>query len=173
MKKIALSILGIAILVFFSISIHNNIIYRNHQEFASPLPPGMELVTRNDAYGKGYFGARRNGSRKHNGIDLVADTGIPVYAVRSGYVLKAENKKANGNYVKLDHGDNLCSFYLHLASYCVKEGQRVRQGQMIGRVGKTGNAFNHDMLPHLHFEVRDNGAPLNPMEDCLNEKNRI
>jgi len=134
----------------------------------------MEFVIRNDVYGKGYFGARRsNGSRKHNGVDLVADIGIPVYAIRSGYVLKAENKRANGNYVKIDHGNKLCSFYLHLSSYCVKKGERVRQGQMIGRIGKTGNAFNHDMLTHLHFEVHNDGEPIDPMEEVLSEKNRF
>jgi murein DD-endopeptidase MepM/ murein hydrolase activator NlpD len=69
-----------------------------------------------------------------------------------------------GNFVVIRHWDNLATIYGHLAQIYVTEGDFVRQGQVIGAVGKTGNANYRDIQPHLHFEVRKSGIPQDPIE---------
>ena len=136
--------------------------YFNRVSFLIPLEHQEDLKIRNDNYGKGYFGARRNGGRKHNGIDILAAQGTPVLATRSGIVLNAEKKRGIGNYVEIRHSRELISIYGHLSEILVKKGDRVRQRQIIGKVGKTGNANYKRMIAHLHFEVRWNKIPQDP-----------
>lgn len=123
------------------------------------------IIIRHDSFGKGDFLARRgNGTRKHNGIDLQAPIGTAVYAVRGARVREARFKKGMGNYIELSHPSGLVSVYGHLSRIEVKEGQRVRQADKIGEVGKTGNANYHGVIPHLHFELWQRGELLNPMD---------
>ena len=130
----------------------------------------MGIDIRYDTHGDGHFGARRSGGRMHQGIDLAADIGTPVYAARSGRVIisriiKDKNtRRGSGNYVVLRHAGNFSTAYAHLSKVYVSENDFVRQGEIIGRVGKTGNANYKDMLPHLHFEIRINGTPRDPSE---------
>lgn len=86
--------------------------------------------------------------RPHNGTDYAAPTGTPVWAAGDGTVLEAGYSAANGNYIFLKHGNHIVTRYLHLSKKLVKRGERVRQGQTIGRVGSTGLATG----PHLHYE---------------------
>lgn len=90
-------------------------------------------------------------STDHNGIDLPAPKGTPVYAAADGTVKNAWNdtKAGGGNSVVLTHADKMASGYAHLDSYTVKPGQQVKQGDLIGYVGSTGTATG----PHLHFTV--------------------
>jgi murein DD-endopeptidase MepM/ murein hydrolase activator NlpD len=136
--------------------------YINRTKFLIPIESKEKLRLRDDSYGKGYFGAKRSGRRKHNGIDILAKVGTPVLATRSGRVINAEKKQGIGNYVEIRHSRDLISIYGHLSELLVKKGQRVRQGQIIGKVGKTGNANYKNMSSHLHFEIRWNNIPQNP-----------
>ena len=122
------------------------------------------IIIRHDSYGSGDFMAERSGSRKHNGIDLQAKIGEPVYAVRGGKVIEARFHRGMGNYVELSHPSGHATIYGHLSKIAAREGQAVRQGDKIGEVGKTGNANHRSIIPHLHFEIRRGNAPLDPME---------
>lgn len=96
--------------------------------------------------------------RMHTGIDIGAPMGAKVVAGESGRVIMARPFGAYGNTVILEHGSNITSLYAHLSSFTVKEGDEVLRGDQIGKVGSTGLSTG----PHLHFEVRENGEPVNP-----------
>lgn len=94
----------------------------------------------------------------HNGIDLAANLGTPIYASKSGTVSTAASGYGWGNYVVINHGDGYSTLYAHQDYYVVSEGDTVTQGQVIGYVGSTGNSTG----PHLHFTIYYNGATVNP-----------
>ncbi len=94
----------------------------------------------------------------HLGIDVAAPTGTPVFAAAGGLVKLAENDSGWGNLVVLEHGDGYATFYAHLDEIAVKAGAEVSKGEVIGRVGNTGQSTGS----HLHYEVRRNGEHLNP-----------
>lgn len=96
--------------------------------------------------------------RPHNGIDLAAYQGTPIYASRGGTVTTATYGSESGYYVVINHGDGYSSCYLHMTHYVVKSGQTVSQGQVIGYVGSTGASTG----PHLHFGIMRNGSYVNP-----------
>ncbi|MBU0709282.1 MAG: M23 family metallopeptidase [Candidatus Omnitrophica bacterium] len=122
------------------------------------------IVLRHDKMGDGSFGASRSGNRKHLGVDLLAEVGTPVRAVRSGIVLAEEERRGMGKYVVIKHLGGIKTIYGHLSKIRVAKYQLVRQGQIIGDVGKTGNANYRSMLSHLHLEVRKNNIPQDPLE---------
>lgn len=124
-----------------------------------PLPREIPFEIRVDSYGNGYFGAPRSGGRRHNGIDLTAPLNTSVLATKSGLVITTDRGEQRGNYIVIWHWPNLESYYMHLSEIKVKKWQPVRQGQVIGKVGKTGNANYDDMTPHLHFEIREYDVP--------------
>lgn len=97
-------------------------------------------------------------SRPHRGIDYAAGTGTPVFATGDGRVITASYNKASGNFIVLQHGQAYTTKYLHLSKKNVKKGQRVTQGQIIGKVGSTGYATG----PHLHYEFLVSGIHRNP-----------
>ena len=92
----------------------------------------------------------------------MAAVNTPVRAIRSGRVVKVERHRGMGRYIELDHGRGLHSLYAHLNSVDMQKGQHVTQGQIIGLVGKTGNARHSWITPHLHLEVVRKGTPVNP-----------
>lgn len=96
--------------------------------------------------------------RPHNGTDYGAPTGTPVWAAGDGRVIRSAYNNANGNYVFVQHGNNIITRYLHLHRRSVNVGDRVRQGQTIGTVGASGMATG----PHLHYEFLVNGVHRNP-----------
>ena len=98
-------------------------------------------------------------TRFHSGIDIGADYGDSVQAADGGVVVSAGWLGGYGKCVIIDHGNGISSLYGHNSELLVSEGQRVRKGQVISRVGSTGDSTG----PHLHFEVRQNGSPVNPM----------
>lgn len=108
------------------------------------------------------FGMRRHPilgySKMHKGVDFGAPTGTPIYAAGDGTVEKAGWSGGYGKYVRIKHNGTFASAYGHMSAIAVKAGQRVRQGQIIGRVGTTGRSTG----PHLHFEVLKAGAQVNP-----------
>ncbi len=94
----------------------------------------------------------------HHGLDIVARTGMPVVASASGVVVKSGYEALYGNTVVIDHGAGYRSVYAHLSSCSVEEGAFVNRGEELGKVGSTGRSTG----PHLHYEVRVNGLPVNP-----------
>jgi murein DD-endopeptidase MepM/ murein hydrolase activator NlpD len=97
--------------------------------------------------------------RLHAGIDFRGSTGTPILSSGDGTVVFAGVRGGYGNTVIIDHGGQLATLYAHQSAMAVGEGQSVRRGQVIGAVGSTGNSTG----PHLHFEVRAAGTPVDPM----------
>ncbi|MGH9119291.1 MAG: M23 family metallopeptidase, partial [Acidimicrobiales bacterium] len=98
-------------------------------------------------------------SRFHAGIDLDADTGDAIFAAGRGLVVAAGWRGGYGNCVIIDHGGGIGTLYGHMSSIGVSTGQTVGQGERVGAVGSTGASTG----PHLHFEVRVYGEPVNPV----------
>ena len=96
----------------------------------------------------------------HEGIDIGCDPGTPIVAAAGGDVIQAEYMVGYGNAVILYHGGGFATFYGHMSGFAVSKGQKVKRGQIIGYVGSTGWSTG----PHLHFEVRINGEPKNPLD---------
>jgi len=92
-------------------------------------------------------------------VDFAAATGTSVRAAASGTVILSGWMGAYGNAVVIDHGGGVTTLYGHNSSLSVRVGQTVRQGQTIARAGSTGLSTG----PHVHFEVRRNGQPVNPL----------
>ncbi len=98
-------------------------------------------------------------NRMHTGVDIAAPHGTPIKAAADGEVVFAGYRRGYGNTIIIDHGGGVATLYAHCSALAVGEGTTVRQGQVIGYVGATGLATG----PHLHFEVRRNGEPVNPL----------
>lgn len=96
----------------------------------------------------------------HNGVDLVAPRGANVHAARSGEVIETGYDAVYGRYVLLQHGDGYETLYGHLDSIVVDLGMQVRTGAVIGKVGSSGLSTG----AHLHFEIKMNGVPRDPMQ---------
>lgn len=103
------------------------------------------------------FGSRGGG--RHTGVDLRNPKGTPIYAVDDGVVTFAGYRGSYGNIVKISHGNGIETWYAHCDTMSVSIGDVVKKGQQIATVGITGRATGY----HLHFEVRKNGVPQNPM----------
>jgi murein DD-endopeptidase MepM/ murein hydrolase activator NlpD len=114
-------------------------------------------VAREKAVVTAEFGIPRGGSR-HEGIDLAAPAGTPVWATADGTVVDTGRGGRFGKTVVIDHGAGYRTRYAHLKKIDTEKGKRVKRGDVIGRVGKSGNASG----PHLHYEVLKNGVPVNP-----------
>lgn len=118
-----------------------------------------------------HFGVRThpilNVKRMHVGIDLKAETGTDVYATAGGIVVKVQRSRGYGNVIKIQHDNEYLTVYAHLKSFNVKVNQKVSKGDVIGYVGNTGLST----APHLHYEVRKNEEPINPI-DYIPELNK-
>ena len=100
--------------------------------------------------------------RMHEGIDIAVPAGTPIRAAASGTVILLQGEAESGgygNFTCLEHGGGLQTCYAHQSAFAVGSGQSVGQGDVIGYVGCTGHCFGD----HLHFEVRVNGAPTDPL----------
>lgn len=94
----------------------------------------------------------------HNGVDMAAPGGSPILAAYNGTVVAAAYSSSMGNYIMIDHGDNLFTIYMHASALYVSKGAEVVKGQKIAAVGTTGRSTGN----HLHFSVRLNGNYVNP-----------
>jgi murein DD-endopeptidase MepM/ murein hydrolase activator NlpD len=96
----------------------------------------------------------------HSGLDISNRVGTPVVVTADGVVLSTKYESGLGNKIIVDHGNGLQTVYGHLSQYKVKEGQRVRRGELIGLIGNTGYSTG----PHLHYEVIRFGSTVNPVQ---------
>lgn len=94
----------------------------------------------------------------HSGIDLANDTGTNIYASASGIVLFSDVNGTYGNMIIISHGNGYSTVYAHLSKQLVKSGTQVKKGDLIGKMGNSGRSTGS----HLHFEIRENGTPINP-----------
>lgn len=109
---------------------------------------------------KDYKRLVRGFKKKHKGIDISADKGTPIYAAESGWVIYQGRKfKGFGKLMIVEHSKTWATFYAHLNNYGAEQGQWVNKGDIIGYVGRTGRSTGY----HLHFEVRRNHIPIDPM----------
>jgi murein DD-endopeptidase MepM/ murein hydrolase activator NlpD len=141
-----------------------------------------QQIVRKSEYNKGYFAAlpalkpmdgfySKSGYglrmhpvlgifRTHEGLDIVNDVGTPIYAAGDGTVeVAGQSGGGYGTMIVINHGYGYQSLYAHLSKVLVREGQRLKRGDLIGKSGKTGLVSG----PHLHYEVRHDGICINPV----------
>ncbi len=137
---------------------------KSKEKFLAAIP-AIQPVKNEDltrmASGFGYRSDPFTKARKmHTGMDFTAPTGTPVFATGNGIVNKADNSLSGyGNLVVITHGYKYETYYAHLSKFNVKHGQKVNRGDIIGFIGSTGRS----QAPHLHYEVRVGGLPVNPI----------
>jgi murein DD-endopeptidase MepM/ murein hydrolase activator NlpD len=103
-------------------------------------------------------------NKMHTGLDFPAPKGTPVVATGNGKVVRIRKERSGyGRSIIIDHGFGYQSLYAHMDKIDVKEGQEINRGQQIGTVGRTGTAT----APHVHYEVRQNDKPINPIHYCM------
>jgi murein DD-endopeptidase MepM/ murein hydrolase activator NlpD len=111
-----------------------------------------------------FYGLRADpfggGAENHAGVDIAAEFGTPVKASATGVVQQAAWNGGYGRFVSIDHGDGMTTCYGHMSAIAVAPGQRVTRGQVIGYVGSSGYSTG----PHLHFEMREGGSTVNPLQ---------
>ena len=104
--------------------------------------------------------------KMHAGMDFSAKTGTEIYATGNGTIKKVRrSKKGYGNYVEINHGYGYKTLYAHMSKFIVKQGQKVKRGELIGYVGNTGTS----VAPHLHYEVIKNGKKIDPVNFYYND----
>ena len=122
--------------------------------FVWPAPNSRHLTS---GFGKRKI-ALYGTERLHAGVDINTATGDPVLAIADGTVIVSVYDGGWGEYIMVNHGDNLISLYAHLNTRTVSRGDTVTAGQQIGTSGNSGLSE----APHLHFELRENGKSINP-----------
>jgi murein DD-endopeptidase MepM/ murein hydrolase activator NlpD len=96
----------------------------------------------------------------HKGIDIVAKEGTPIMAVFDGIIVVAEEFGSYGNYVKINHGNEMYSIYAHCKKLYTRKGEKIKKGNVIASVGNTGSTTGN----HLHFEVWKGNEVIDPLE---------
>lgn len=128
-----------------------------------PSIPPIQIANLNRLNGSP-FGMRMhpilNKLKLHKGVDFIANTGVNVHATADGIISKIDtDKKGFGKFIKIDHGNGYATLYAHLSEFNVIENQIIKRGAIIGLVGNTGLSTG----PHLHYEIRLKGTPINPI----------
>ncbi|MCX6276846.1 MAG: M23 family metallopeptidase [Bacteroidetes bacterium] len=144
---------------------------KNKEKMLASIPAIQPVNNKDLARVGSYFGTRLDPFYKvkkfHEGMDFSASVGTEVYATGNGTITLA-GRDAHGGYgnqILIDHGFSYKTVYAHLSRIFVKPGQKILRGQIIGYVGNTGKSTS----PHLHYEVRKNGSPLNPIYFFYND----
>ncbi|PKP95351.1 MAG: M23 family peptidase [Alphaproteobacteria bacterium HGW-Alphaproteobacteria-14] len=135
--------------------------------FSSPIPQrAISVPSRMPLEGAqltSSYGMRNHpvlgGRRQHQGIDLAAPTGTPVYATADGVIGRADWYSSYGLYISINHGASMETRYAHMSRLAVAAGDNIKKGDLIGYVGSTGRSTG----PHLHYEVRVDGLAVNPI----------
>lgn len=143
---------------------------KNKERLLAALPAIQPVNNRDLRRIASYYGYRTDPFYKikkfHEGLDFSAPAGTEVYATGDGVVSRLVRLRGGyGNFIVIDHGFNYETLYAHLSKFNVKKGQKVKRGQVIGFVGNTGKST----APHLHYEVRHNGRPVNPVHYFFND----
>lgn len=107
--------------------------------------------------------------RFHAGIDIAADKGTAIFSAFDGEVIEAAYDKWNGNYLKIQHDNDIMTVYCHCEKLNVKKGEKIRAGEVIATVGSTGSSTG----PHLHFELRIDNISYNPEKALKGAKNAV
>lgn len=128
---------------------------KKKNEFKVNWPCTIRKITSGFGYRQHPLGG---GRLFHKGIDIAVSRGTPVYAAAGGIIAFTGRSGAYGNLVKIDHEKGYQSRYGHLKKYVVKKGDLIGKGQLIAYSGNTGRSSG----PHLHFEIRKGGIPINP-----------
>ena len=141
----------------------------NMEEMAECVP-AIQPVDLKKIRNVGNYGWRRDpvfGDRRHHdGLDFSGPIGLPIYVTGNGKVVRAErNKGGYGNLIEVDHGFGYTTRYAHLQAILVRPGQRLKRGEKIALLGNTGKSTG----PHLHYEVRYMGRPLDPRNFFSND----
>ena len=138
----------------------------NRQKMLACIPAIKPLREKETNYIASYFGYRIDPvykvSKFHEGIDFSASVGTEIIATGDGVVSEAyKDGKGDGygKYIVINHGYSYSSLYAHMSSVNVKQGQKIKRGQVIGYVGNSGKSTG----PHIHYEVRKNGKPIDPV----------
>ncbi len=132
-----------------------NALERGLLAIPSGKPTASPMLTSSYGYRRDPFNGR---AAFHAGIDFKGRYGQPILAAAAGRVSYVGGRQGYGRVVEVDHGNGIMTRYAHLSSFTVKRGQKVTRGLTIARMGSTGRSTG----THLHFEVRVNGAPINP-----------
>lgn len=140
--------------------VHNSITHQKEKlaHIPSVIPININDYTMSSGYGyriDPIYGT----SKFHEGLDFSASVGTDVFATADGVVREAGRQAGYGNCIEIDHGFNYVTRYAHLSDICIREGEAVRRGQLIGKVGSTGKSTG----PHLHYEVRFKDEAQNPV----------
>ncbi|MBQ9471036.1 MAG: M23 family metallopeptidase [Bacteroidales bacterium] len=140
------------------------------EELVRCVPAIMPISDRNLTRMASSFGMRIHPFYKvlkmHTGMDFTAPTGTEIYATGDGEVCRVEQQQRGyGHNVMIDHGFGYKSLYAHMSKINVRPGQKVKRGQVIGLVGNTGTS----VAPHLHYEVRINDQPVDPVNYYYND----
>jgi murein DD-endopeptidase MepM/ murein hydrolase activator NlpD len=143
---------------------------KNKEIMINSIPAIQPIALKDFRRISDYYGSRRdpfNGRiRMHYGMDFTGPLGTEIYATGDGKVVKAEfNHYGYGKEVVIDHGFGYKTIYAHLRKILVEPGQKVKRGQVIGTLGNTGRSTG----PHLHYEVRKNNRPVNPINYYFND----
>ncbi len=137
---------------------------KNKEQLLRSIPAILPVDIKNLTRISGYYGMRMHPilkyKRMHEGMDFTAPTGTKVFSAGDGIVEKVKHSRGGyGNEVIINHGFSYETVYAHLSKILVKEGQKVKRGTVIGLIGTTGLSTG----PHLHYEVRKKGKPVNPI----------
>jgi murein DD-endopeptidase MepM/ murein hydrolase activator NlpD len=143
---------------------------REKEEMLRSIPAIMPVSTRDLTRIASGFGLRIHPyykiSKFHAGMDFTAPLGTEIYATGDGTIESVSSgKRGMGNYIIVNHGFGYSSAYAHLESFNVRQGQKVRRGDVIGFVGNTGMSI----APHLHYEIRLNGENVDPVNYFFND----
>ncbi len=135
----------------------------NKEEMLASIPAIQPVKKENLTRMASGYGMRTHPILKirkmHEGMDFTAKRGTPIYASGNGVVTRANRSGSYGKVVYIDHGYGYQTRYAHMNRFIVRKGQKVKRGDLIGYVGNTGRSVG----PHLHYEVRKNGRPVNPV----------
>lgn len=143
---------------------------REKEEMLRSIPAIMPISTRDLTRIASGFGLRIHPyykiSKFHAGMDFTAPLGTEIYSTGDGTIESVSSgKRGMGNYITVNHGFGYSSTYAHLESFNVRQGQKVRRGDVIGFVGNTGMSI----APHLHYEIRLNGENVDPVNYFFND----
>jgi len=143
---------------------------RNKADMLASIPAIQPMSNKDLKRLSSFFGMRTDPIYKvkkfHEGVDFSAPKGTEIYSTGDGVVVNARKSNRHyGNTIKIDHGYGYVTVYAHMEDFSVKKGEHVKRGQVIGTVGNTGKST----APHLHYEVRKNGRPLNPIHYFFND----